>query len=264
MRKTLLILLATVLFTSCSQKSDQIPEKILQFSEKAIGASINTYPLKGFYQNYFDENVQQEYIAKLNSNALIWKGMEHNSELREANLIKKYAGNSEYLVKYWVTFKKDKRKFSYLLHVIEKEGKMALKRFEPLNIDIASTFYSANTKLNIPNYDSNRIKIYFAYTLILITLITIIVLAIRKRKYLLLLAIPLLFVYNQGMSIFSFKEIKVVSSKIYFGLPLFENIDLHFTSISLTTTGVFCVWAIIGFFIIFSIRRNKNTHHNTL
>ena len=264
MRKILLILLATVLITSCSQKNDLIPEKILQFSENAIAASINTYPLKGFYQTYFDHNVPQEYIDKLNSNSIVWRGMEHNTELREANLINQNGGNSEYLLKYWVTFKEDSRKFSYSINVLEKEKKMTLKRFEPLNVNIASTFYSPDTKFDIPNFDSNRIKIYFTYISIFVTLLIIILLAVWKRKYLLLLSIPLLFVYKQGVSVYSYKGIDILSPKTNFGLPLFENIDLHFTSISLTTTGVFYVWAIIGVFMIFSIKRNKNTHHNNV
>lgn len=265
MRKTLLILLATVLFTSCSQKNDQIPEKIFQFSEKAIGASISTYPLKDFYNDtYFNENVPKEYLNRLNANAIIWKGIKHNTELREANLINQNGENSEYLLKYWVTFKEDSRKFSYSINVLDKEGKMTLTRFEPLNVNIASTFYSPDNKFNIPNFDSNRTKIYFTYTSIFVTLLIIIVLAIWKRKYLLLLSIPLLFVYKQGISVYSYKGIDILSPKTNFGLPLFENIDLHFTSISLTTTGVFYVWAIIGLFMIFSIKRNKNTYHNTV
>ena len=45
--------------------------------------------------------------------------MEHNTELREANLIHQIGGNSEYLLKYWVTFKNN-RKFSYSLNVLEQ------------------------------------------------------------------------------------------------------------------------------------------------
>jgi len=248
MKKVLLFLLTAILITSCSQKENQIPEKILQFSEKAIGASI-THPLNGFYQTYFDHNVPQDYIDKLERNAIIRDGREYNTELREANLINQYEGNSEYFLKYWVTFKNNS-KFSYSINVLEKDGRMALKRFDPLNVDIASTLFSPNKKFNIPNFESNRNKIYFTYTSIFATLLIIIILAVWKRRYLLLLVIPLLFIHKQGMTIFDYERIVVTSPKTYFGLPLFHNIDLHFTSISLTTTGVFYVWAIIGLFLV--------------
>lgn len=264
MKKIILILLATVLFTSCSQKNDQIPENILQFSEKAIGASINTYPLKGFYQTYFDQSVPQEYIDKLHLNSIIWKGMEHKTELREANLINQNGENSEYLLKYWVTFKEDSRKFSYTINVLEKDKKMTLKGFEPLDVNIASTIYSTESKFDIPNFDSNISEIVFTYISIFVTFLIIIVLAVWKRKYLLLLSIPLLFIYKQGMAIYSFKGVDILLPKTNFGLPQFENIDLYFTSISLTTIGVFYVWAIIGLFLIFSMLRNKHTQHNNV
>lgn len=261
MTKIQLFIIVISLFLSCNNK-EIIPEKIIQFSEKAIEKSIDTYPLKNFYNDtYFSENVPKEYLNRLNTNAIIWRGMEHNTELREANLINQYGNSFEYLLKYWVTFKGD-RKFSYSLNVLEKNGKITLNKFEPLNANIAATFYSPNTKYDIPNFTSNKIKIYSAYTLILATLIVTIILAIRKRKYLLLLTIPLLFVYDQGMSVFSFEGIKILSSKTYFGLPLFQNIDLHFTSISLITTGVFFVWGIIGLFIILLGKKNKNMHYN--
>lgn len=258
MRKGLLIFLATVLLTSCSLINNQTPEKVFQFSKKAIEASINTYPLKDFHQTYFDHSVPQEYIDRLNSNSIIWRGMKHNTELREANLIHQIGGNSEYLLKYWVTFKNN-RKFSYSLNVLENEGKLTLKRFEPLNVNIASTFYSPGNKFDIPNFDSNRTTIFYTYITIFVTLLIIIVVAVWKRKYLLLVSIPLLFIYKQGMSVYSFKGIDVLAPKTNFGLPMFQNIDLHFTSISLTTTGVYYVWAIIGLFMIFSIIKNKNT-----
>ncbi len=56
--------------------------------------------------------------------------------------------------------------------------------------------------------------------------------------------------------IYHFKGIEMISPKTNFGLPHYENIDLYFTSISLTPTGDFYALAIIGLFIVFSIRRN--------
>lgn len=263
MRKIQLFAVVIILFLSCKDK-EVIPEKIFQFSEKAIEKSIDIYPLKDFYNDtYFSENVSKEYLNRLNINAIVWRGMEHNTELREANLINQYGNSFEYLLKYWVTFK-DNRKFSYSLNVLETNGKMTLNKFEPLNANIVTSFYSPNQKIDIPNFTSNRIKIYSAYILILVTLIVTIILTIRKRKYSLLLVTPLLFVYNKGMLIFNFEGIKTLSSKTYFGLPLFKNIDLHFTSISLVTTGVFFVWGIFGLYIILSIKKNKNTHYNTV
>lgn len=266
MIKFRLFIALITLFLSCKNK-EIVPERIIQFSEEAIEKSIKTYPLEDFYNNSnFGHNVSQEYLDKLNSRAIIWRGMEHTIELREANLINQYKKNSEYLLKYWVTFKERKeRKFSYLINLFEKEGKIALKRFEPINANIASTFYSPNSKFDIPNFDSNRTKIYFTYISIFATLLIIIFLVVLKRKYLLLLtAIPLLFIYKQGMTIYNYQGIHILSPKTYFGLPMFKNIDLHFTHISLTVTGVFCAWTIIGIFLIgtFLIKKN-NLHNNT-
>ena len=246
--KIQLFLIIAILFASCSPKNEQVPIKILHFSEKAIEASINTYPPKVFYEAYFDHSVSQEYIDELCKNAIVWRGKEHNTTLREANFIYKAEKNAEYLLKYWVKFN-DKRKFSYLLHVNEKDGKMTLMRFEPLNVNIVNSVYIPESKLDVPNYASNRIKIYFTYTLIFATLLIIIILAVWKKKYLPLLCIPLLFIYKQGMTIYNYKSIDVLQPKIYFGLPLFEHIDLYFTHLSITTTGVFYAWAIVGLFI---------------
>ncbi|MDX1279282.1 hypothetical protein [Oceanihabitans sediminis] len=256
-----LILIIAILFSSCSLKTKEVPSEILQFSEKAIEASINTEPLDAFYEKYFDQNVSEEYINSLNKNAIIWKGLEHKTELREARLTNQYGVNSEFLVKYWVTFN-DGRKFSYSIKVLEKEGKLTLLRFEPLNTNIASTFYSPETNFKLPDYETNRTKIYIAYTSIFAILLILVLLAFWQRKYLLLLATPLPFIYKQGITIYNFKGIEVISPKTYFGLPHYENIDLHFSSISLTTTGAFYALTIIGLFIIFSIRRNKKMATN--
>ncbi|MDI9312601.1 MAG: hypothetical protein QM535_20495 [Limnohabitans sp.] len=261
MTKFRLLIVITTLFLSCKKK-EIVPEKIIQFSKKAIEASINTYPLQSFYQAYFDKSVKQEYIDKLKRAAIIWQGMEHNTELREANLVTHHGGNYEYLLKFWVTFK-DTRKFSYSVNVIEKNGKMTVYKFEPMNVDIAGTLNYSDIKLDVPNFDFDWIKICFAYILIFFTLIAIIFLAIQKRNYLLLLTIPLLFIYNLGMTIFSFEEFKIIFSKTYFGLPLFQNIDLHFTSISLITTGVFFVWVIIGLFLFFQ-QKGIKIHNTTM
>ncbi|MBT31009.1 MAG: hypothetical protein CMO01_15225 [Thalassobius sp.] len=258
-----LILILAILFPSCIQKKEAVPEKVIQFTEEAIEASINTYPLNNFYQAYFDQSVPQEYIDKLSANAIIWRGLEHNSELRQASLISAFRGNNEYLLKYWVAFK-DNRKFSYTINVFDKNGEMTLRKFEPLDVNIASTFYSPDTNFDIPDFASNRTKIYFTYTLIFATLLFVIVLAFRKQEYLLLLTIPFLFVYEQGMSIISFDGIEILSPKTHFGFPIFQNIDLHFTSISITTTGVFLVWLIIGLFLFFSGKRNKSMLYNNV
>ncbi|SHJ96448.1 hypothetical protein SAMN04487911_1771 [Arenibacter nanhaiticus] len=171
MKKIQLFIIVISLFLSCKNK-EIVPEKIIQFSEEAIEKSIDTYPLKDFYNDtYFSENVPKEYLNRLNANAFIWRGMEHHTELREANLINQYGDSFEYLLKYWVTFK-DNRKFSYSLNVLEKNGKITLNKFEPLNVNIASTFYSPETKFNIPDFASNRIKIYSAYILIVIATIS--------------------------------------------------------------------------------------------
>lgn len=122
MKKIQYFIIVISLFLSCKNK-EIVPERIIQFSEEAIEKSISTYSLKGFYNDtYFGKNVPKEYLNRLNTKAIIWKGMEHNTELREANLINQYGDNSEYLLKYWVTFK-DNRKFSYLLNVLDKKEK---------------------------------------------------------------------------------------------------------------------------------------------
>jgi len=271
MRKITLFILLAFQFTSCSKKDDIVPKEIIQFSEKAIDASINSYPLNNltnpltnFTNSYFHSSVSKEYKKKFNSNSIIWKGAEHNISLREASLINRYRDNSEYLLKFWVTFK-DNREFSYLLQVTEKEGKMALIRFEPLNADIADSFYSPSSDFNIPDFDSNRRQIYFAYISIFITLVIIIFLAVKKRKYLLLLIIPLLFLYNQGMTLYHYKGIEILSPTTHFGLPTYNNIDLHFTNISLSATGVFYSWLIIGF-VLFgrSVIDKLNLHYKAM
>ncbi|NKI25239.1 hypothetical protein HCG49_01525 [Arenibacter sp. 6A1] len=252
MNKSQLILFLAIIFCfcSCSKKEDLVPEKVLQFSEKAIDASINSHPQKDFTNTYFHYSVTDEYRNKFKLNSIIWRDSDHTISLREAKLINTYKENTEYLLKFWVTFK-DNRKFSYLLQVLEEGDKMALKRFEPLNADIANSFYSPSSKFDIPDFDSNKRQMYLAYILISITLFIVIFLAVWNKKYrLLLLSIPLIFIYEQGMSIFHYEGIKIISPKTHYGLPTYENIDLYFTSISLLTTGVFYAWLIIVLFLL--------------
>lgn len=263
MAKLRLLIILAILFSSCSSKNKDIPVSIYQYAENMIEASINTYPPEDFYQSNFDPEVAQEYIDGLKQNALAWNGKEHNTELRHANLVDTNAENAEYLLKYWLTFK-DGRKFSYTIDVIDKNGKLTLRRFEPMDVDMAKTIYSPNNKFDIPNFASNRFKIYFAYTAILLTLFILIGIVIRKRRYLLLLAVPLLFIHKLGMTIFTYKGINVLSPELKFGLPLFKNLDLHFTAIKLSTTGVFYVWAIIALYLIWTIWRSKKAQNETV
>ncbi|MCH7401836.1 hypothetical protein ACFOUP_00480 [Belliella kenyensis] len=231
-------------FLSSFSIKNSIPEEINQFSQEVIEASINTYPMVDFYQTYFDQSVPQEYIDNLMAKAVIWRGLEHKIELRSAQLTYKNEGKSEYLLKYWVTFK-DNRKFSYSISVFEQNGKMTLHRFEPNDVDVINTFYSARSSFDIPDVRNNVSQIIFALAAIVLSLIAIIVLAIRRKNYLLLITIPLLFIYKKSMTIFNFEGIEIITPKTYFGLPLLQNIDLYFTSISLLSTGVLYAWAII-------------------
>ncbi|MCH7407903.1 hypothetical protein MM239_00720 [Belliella sp. DSM 111904] len=218
--------------------------------------------MEDFYQAYFDHTVPQEYIDKIKENAIVWNGMEHDIVLREANLIRNLQGNSEYLLKYWVTFENE-MKFSYAVNVLEKNGNLTLNRFEPIDVNILSSFYAPDTNFAAPLYSANISKIAFFFISIFGSILLIIFLTIRKKNYLLLLTIPLLFIYKQGLIIFNFKGFEILSSKFHFGLPFFKNIDLHFSSISLTMIGVFCVWAIIAVYLYFSARRNNKMNYGT-
>lgn len=255
LKKIQLFIFIALLISSCS-KQDDIPLEIYRFSQEAIEASLNANEPKDFYQAYFDQSVPQEYIDKLNANAIAWKGIKHETELRNADLLNQNGENAEYSLKYWVNFK-DNGKFSYSINVLEKDGEMTLTRFEPLNVNIASTFYSPNTSYDVPDFGSNLAKLVFTYVSIFATLILIIVLAVRKKKYILLLTIPLPFIYYQKMTVFDFNGIDV-SNNIKFGLPLLQNFDLYFTSISLPITGVFLIWAVFGLFVISSVKKHKN------
>ncbi len=253
MKKYLLILLVLVLGSCAKEKN--VPKEVITFSEKAIDESIDVYameddPFEKFSENYFHESVTDEYKEWFKNNSIVWKGSEHSIVLREAKLISKNDTNADYLIKFWVTFA-DSRKFSYLLRVSDEDGTMLLKRFEPINQDIAGTFYAPRSSYDMPDYDSNKLQIYGAYILMFLTLIGVVVLAVMKKEFRwLLLSIPLIFVYKQGLSIYKYRGIEIIHPRTHFGIPSFQHIDLYFTNLSLTTTGVFYAWFFIALFFI--------------
>ncbi len=169
---------------------------------------------------------------------------------------------SEYNLKYWVTFKEG-GKYSYSLNVLDKEGKLTLSRFEPQKVNIGSSIHSPDSAFKVPSFDANQMKINLAYTSIGATLLILILLALWKRNFLLLIAAPLPFIYSEGMTIYHFNGIDVISPTTQFGLPRYGNIDLYFTNLSLTTTGVFYALAIIVIYMVFSIAKENKMHRPT-
>lgn len=261
MKNTYLLILLCLAFYSC-KKGNIVPDEVTQFSKEALEASINVYPsdTHSFYENYFNKNIDEEYLNRLQNTAIIWRGSEHEVNLREADLVSSHAGVAEYRLTYWVTFK-DKREFAYTMHVLNENGTMSLTRFEPMNTDLASTFYAPNSNYKLPNVNASRMKIFLVNILLVISFIGIVVLAIRKKKYLLLLTLPVLFIYQMGITTYHFNGITVNAVDFFYGLPpLFRNLDLHFLSFTLFPSGVVYAWALVGiYFTYIGFRTKKRT-----
>ena len=259
MKRVYLLALFCVVFSSC-KKEESVPDAVAQFSEEALEASINVYPSDtySFYENYFNERVNEEYLDRLYKNAIIWRGTEHEVTLQEADLISSIAGVAEYRFNYWVTFN-DKREFLYTMHVLNENGTMSLTRFEPMTADVASTFYAPNSTFATPNVFTNKLIVQLTYGLMLISFISIVFLAFKKKNYLLLLSLPLLFIYKMGMTTYHFEGVTVDSLDLYYGIPLlFNTTDLRFLSIDLLPIGVFFAWAsIILYFVVSSFKTKK-------
>ena len=144
------------------------------------------------------------------------------------------------------------------MHVLNENGTMSLTRFEPMNADVASTFYAPKSNYSLPNVNASRMKIFWVNLLLVISFIGIVVLAIRKKKYALLLTLPVLFIYQMGMTIYHFNGITVNAMDFFYGVPLlFQNLDLHFLSVTLFPSGIVYAWALVGVYLMYTGFKTK-------